>query len=45
MKKLYTKPEVDVTVYKAENVMILKSGTVQSGAAIKTITKGEITQF
>ncbi len=44
MKKLYTKPEVDITVISSVDVISLLSGVTQKN--IKEIAKGgEITQF
>lgn len=43
MKKLYTKPEVDITVISSADVITLTSGLQQP--KIDTINKGEINGF
>ncbi len=43
MKKLYTQPEVSVTVIFSENIMTLSGvNTAQSGSQIKSVGKTEI---
>ncbi len=45
MKKLYTKPEVDITVYKNADVIATVATTSGIQSTFKNVSMGEITAF
>ena len=45
MKKLYTKPEVDITVYKNADVIAAVNAVSSIQTNIPEVAKGEITGF